>query len=125
LKKKSSTLPSREELSYLHQDGQTKLEFVELLQNYRKYFGLFQSKLYGNSDLKKTKFQLRSNKNSILHQIQLSLRIKKYKSLGIRLDLYNAGSMMNEVFLQIQSKEGLSLKYLLLDKNLERSYKIP
>ena len=126
-KGKPSTLPSRQKLDYINIKTLEKLDFVNLLKKYGKYFGLLQAKLYSTTSFKPPVCkELKSVKKSplrkLLHYMRSSPQIKK--RLNLHINLYNAGGKLNEIYLEIQSREGLSMKWQLLAPNLEREFKI-
>jgi len=129
IKGKSPTSPSRHKLEYLNVNpNQEKLAFTNLLRYYKKYFGLFQAKMYSNglnSQIVKPT-TLKSLKKSplrkLLHYMKMNPKLRK--SLDLHINIYNAGGKLNEIYLETQSREGLSMKWQLLAPNLERELKI-
>ena len=126
-KGKPSTLPSRTKLEFTHATTSMKLDFTSLLKYYKKYFGLLQARLYSNNNESPLRWNsLKSVKKSplrkVLHYMRISPKIRK--SLDLHINLYNAGGKLNEIYLEIQSREGLSMKWQLLAPNLERELKV-
>lgn len=129
IKRKPSTPPSRVSLSDLKENSPKKLSLALLLSDYGKYFGLIQAKLYCNLNKVYTiKTYPESKKKSILRRIQHSIKGDNNfnkQSFVPKIDIYNASSILSELFLQSQSKEGLSMNWKIVRPNLERELRIP
>lgn len=103
----------------------SQLDLSRLLSSYGKYFGLIQSKLYSSSsEVRRSSLSLRGRRGSILHTLLPLLKDKNKNLLNIKLDIYNAGSKISELYLESQSRDGLSLQWSLLSDNLEREVKV-
>lgn len=125
VKGKSSTLPSRTPLNYWNSTMTSQLDLSRLLSSYGKYFGLIQSKLYSSSsEVRRSSLSLRGQRGSILHTLLPLLKDKNKNLLNVKLDIYNAGSKISELYLESQSRYGLSLQWSLLSDNLEREVKV-
>lgn len=97
-----STEPSRLELENLSPKGFTPLSLNLLINQYKSYFGLFLSKLYGG---KKADYNPYTWKQSIERNSALGMALKSgfNKSLSpqSRWTLYNSGSKINKLLLGI------------------------
>jgi Reverse transcriptase (RNA-dependent DNA polymerase) len=129
IKKKESTLPSRVPLNHLNPGSVRQLNIDLLLSKYEKYFGLIQSKLYCNlNKLYTIKTYPESKKKSILSKIQYSLKGDNNfnkKQFVQKIDIFNASSIISELFLQCQTKTSLAMNWKIVRPNLERELTIP
>lgn len=128
IKQKESTQPSRVLLENLKEGSSKQMTIGLLLSNYQKYFGLIQSKLYCNINKVYTiKTYPESKEKSILRKLQHSIKGDNNfnkKSFVPKIDIYNASSIISELFLQCQTKEGLSMNWKIVRPNLERELHI-
>lgn len=98
LKGKSGTQGSRTLLNF--GNSQDPLNLLKLLKSYKKYFGLLMSRLYESPSLP-TPDSPAPFRRSIIQPL-LSRKSKRLMKIqGIRLDKYNLGSKMNELFLSV------------------------
>jgi hypothetical protein len=99
LKGKTGTLGSREELDYWTSNLKERLNFQKLKTTYRKYFGLLQAKLYGSLSVHSAR-TLSPSGLTILRKVKREMKRTPSAALETKLNLYNAGIKINELFLQ-------------------------
>lgn len=116
-----STLPSNTPLHYLNTSGTSLLNLKSLLSHYKPYFGLFLSKLYGGLDpLKKVNSQLKYKTSSPLGLVFHS-NLNKQLPKEDRLNLYNSGSKITTLLLNVMKDESNPL--ISLEPQLRRKLK--
>jgi hypothetical protein len=122
LKNRKSTPPRKFLFYYPSSNNSPPLNLSELITNYRPYFGLFLSKLYGGDCPTSSP----SFRNQIKGKSPLSYllpRINKYLLPLDKFNEYNSGSKLNKLFLSLQFHEPISSEYLLVYPNLKRDLK--
>src|SRR5271156_6685501 len=99
------TLPSRELLNYPSNLLGPPLNLALLKTKYRQYFGYLMARLYNTKDPSKPKDHLEPN--SYLWKLRKGRNYNSstFKKLRLNLDLYNAGSKINYLFLSINEQE--------------------
>jgi len=103
VKNKPSTLPSNLELNF-SEDNKRRLDYDQLIRKYKPYFGLLMSKLYnGNQVIPHQDQRLKSKTGSLLWKINPK-KLNRTLLKEDRINLYNASSKMNYLFLTISSK---------------------
>lgn len=124
VKRTLATLSSREKLNYPSIDKIHTLNLSSLLLQYRPYFGLLMSKLYSPQAKKTNNYRLSCVPGSLLWTI-LKSGVNKTLPYSERLNLYNSGSKMNELILNLMHDENHPL--LTNVPNLKRTlnYKWP
>lgn len=123
LKGKLPTTGSQQLLDF-HSDNNKRLNFTLMKSKYQSYFGYLMSRLYAPNNPNQPKPQgllSTCQKGSLLWTI-LTRQGKKYLQKSYNLHLYNAGSKMSELWLQILkgNKTTISVdsqikKYLTID----------
>ena len=96
---KASTLPSRKELESIGKSGLI-MTLEKLKRNWRKYFGLILSKLYGGQPNKPDTFKWKDkvSRKSLLGTL-LRRGLNKSLSKSLRWTEYNSGSRCNKLLL--------------------------
>jgi len=105
--KRKSTLPSSLELDFGQPGSLNRLNLNLLIKNYRPYFGLLMSRLYSGLQPtlnKKLPFEKSFKSNSLLGQINPQ-KVNKILPPNERLDLYNSGSNMSKLLLNLLNHE--------------------
>lgn len=109
--KRPSTLPSSLELDFGLPGSMNRLNLSLLLKNYKPYFGLLMSRLYSGLQptlKKKLPFEKSFKPNSLLGKLNPQ-QINKILPPNERLDLYNSGSNMSKLLLNLLQNEANSL----------------
>jgi len=120
LKGKSGTQGSRTLLNF--GSSTDPLNLLKLLKSYKKYFGLLMSRLYESPSLPKPD-SLPSSRKSIIIPILSRRSQRRLKIQGIRIDKYNLGIKMNELFLSINHPNEELHPLLGICGNYERELK--
>lgn len=98
-------------------DNKRRLDLCNLLTKYKPYFGLLMSKLYNGSSeniLEKSTNKLKCHPQSLLGVLKPH-NINKHLTKIEKLNLYNSGSKMNEIFLNMVNDKSNDL--ILLSGN--------
>jgi len=123
---KPGTEPSRIPLSFWNKTRTKELNLELLILNYRNYFGMILSRLYGPSTTSKPQsppLKTKPLKGSLLGQL---LSVPRHKRVvDLKLDLFNSGSKITEQFLQMNMNKTISLEWKVYDGNLPRKLWVP
>ena len=116
-----STSSSTTVLSYWNKSRSSELNLQKMILSYRPYFGLLMSKLYSPSELSSPiKAPQSVTPRSLQWELQRS-KANKYLAPRERLDLYNTGSKLTKLVLNLMNKETNDLTVLI--PNLKRSFR--
>lgn len=114
---KQSTEPSRKPLNLPNSKNTSTLNLSLLKEKYRLYFGLIQSYLYTHSNLRQVSKNLINT--SLLGILKDRMKWKKNRKIQLPLSLYNSGSKLTELLIQLQDKNNPPpLEYKLLYPNI-------
>ena len=125
VKKKLGTLPSYQPLKFKRTTNKRVeeiLNFETLKSNFKPYFGLLMAKLYYPKPTRNANSLLLWKSRSFLGEIILSK--KALKKLGIKLDIYNSGCKVNELWLQSLTINEVPKIWSTSNPNLNRCFKL-
>jgi hypothetical protein len=105
---KASTNPSHEKLNYLNVSKTKELNLRNLILEYRPYFGLLMSKLYGSPKNLKFSKTSRILPSSLLGQL-LRKKINKILLRTEKINIFNSNSKMTKLMINLYNKDNNEL----------------